>query len=75
MSAKKVETEATEEVIEEIIEEKTEEAEEKSSVFIIKEDCKVTYKGHFLEYKKNDQVDEYIGKYLLETGAPIKEVK
>lgn len=64
MSAKK---------IEEVIK-----AEEKSPVlcsFLIKEDCKVTYKGHFLEYKKGDKVDPLIGKYLLETGAPIKEVK
>ena len=54
---------------------KIEKAGEKSPAYIITEDCKVTYKGHFLEYKKDTEVDELIGKYLIETGAPIKVVK
>ena len=50
-------------------------AGEKSPAYIITEDCKVTYKSHFLQYKKGDEVDELIGKYLIETGAPVKVVK
>ncbi|AGK98171.1 hypothetical protein [Clostridium pasteurianum] len=58
-----------------VIEETENKPVEKPSSYIIKEDCKVTYKGHFLEYKKGTKLDNLIGKYLLETGAPVKEVK
>lgn len=49
--------------------------EKSPAVFIAKEDFEAMYRGQFLKFKKDEKIDRIIGKFLVETGAPVKVVK